>query len=158
MKKNTKKNGFTLRFTDAKVALLFDELLATKSFQSKNVLVNKIIASGIEDFAQRYLPNREPVQPKSVMPEHFTGKDSRDLKQMKGAVEDMHVITMIQERLIASLYNTKLLELEGKKVSAEELASGMLADLPEAYQEMKDQVVKLRVKRINENSKGVDDE
>ncbi len=158
MKKNTKKNGFTLRFTDAKVALLFDELLATKSFQSKNVLVNKIIASGIEDFAQRYLPNREPVQPKSVMPAHFTGKDSRDLKQMKGAVEDMHVMTMILERLIATLHNTKLLELEGKKVSAEEFANGMLADLPESYQEMKDQIIKSRVRRMSDNNKGADNE
>lgn len=152
MKKNTKKNGFTLRFTDAKVALLFDELLATKIFESKNVLVNKIIDFAIKDFAAIYLPGyKQTKQPAASA--QVDAKIERLLKQIKATVEDTHVMYMVVVRMLATLYNTKGAELNGEKVSAEEFSTGMLTDLPPEFQDMEEEIIQGRVKRS-----GVDDE
>lgn len=151
MKKNTKKNGFTLRFLDVKVASLFDELFATKSFDSKNVLANKIIAFGIKDFAAMYLPEyNKSKQPAAAQ---LDAKAERMLKQIKATVEDTHVMYMVIERMVATLYNTKAAELNGEKVSAEEFSTGMLTDLPAECQDMEQEIVQGRVRRT-----GVDDE
>lgn len=151
MKKTQEKNRFTLRFTDTKVMSLFNELFATKAFESKNVLANKIIAFSIEHFAELYLSGYKSKQTAAVTPAQ---NDNKTMKQVKATLEDAYVMLMIIERMIATLHNTKLLELEGEKVSAEEFANGMLADLPEAYQDMKDQIIKSRAKRMSENNKG----
>ena len=151
MKKDTTKNRFTLRFTDKKVMSLFDELFATKAFESKNVLANKIIAFGIEHFAELYLSGYKTKQTVAVTP---TQNDSKTMKQVKATVEDTHVMLMIIERMIATLYNTKAVELQGEKVTAEEFATGLLSDLPEIFREMEDEIIQGRVRR----EKGVDDE
>lgn len=149
--KNTKKNAFTLRITDAKTLSIFDDLLATKAFESKNVLANKIIAFGIKDFAAMYmLPGYKSKQPTAVAP----ARDSKTLKQVKATTDDVHVMLMIVERMLATLYNTKALELQGEKVSFEEYNTGMLSDLPTDYEEMKDEIIRMRVRRTT----GVDDE
>lgn len=148
--KNTKKNAFTLRITDAKTLAIFDDLLATKAFESKNVLANKIIAFGIKDFAAMYLPGYKSKQPTAVAP----AQDSKTLKQVKATTDDVHVMLMIVERMLATLYNVKALELQGEKVSAEEYNTGMLSDLPQDYAEMKDEIIRMRVRR----TAGVDDE
>lgn len=151
MKKDTTKNRFTLRFTDKKVMSLFDELLATKAFESKNVLANKIIAFGIEHFAELYLSGYKSKQPaaNTVAP-----KENKILKQIKATVEDIHVMLMIIERMEATLYNTKAVELQGEKVTDEEFATGLLSDLPEIFKEMEDEIIQGRVRRET----GVDDE
>lgn len=144
--KNTKKNAFTLRITDAKTLSLFDELFATKAFESKNVLANKIIAFGIEHFAELYLSGYKPKQAAATAPAQ---NDNKTMKQVKATVEDTHVMLMIIERMIATLYNTKAVELQGEKVTAEEFGTGLLADLPENFKDMEDGIIEGRVSREN---------
>ncbi len=152
MKKTQRKNGFTLRFLDVKVASLFDELLATKNFGSKNVLANKIIDFAIKDFAAIYLPGyKQTKQPAASA--QVDAKIERLLKQIKATVEDTHVMYMVVVRMLATLYNTKGAELNGEKVSAEEFSTGMLTDLPPEFQDMEEEIIQGRVKRS-----GVDDE
>ena len=152
-KKNTKKNAFTLRILDSKIQSIFDDLLAAKTFGSKNILANKLIAASIENFAEKYLPGYKSTQSTEIKTTKSLGMESKTLKQLKGTADDTYVSLLIQERLLASLYNAKVLELQNVKVSAEEFSNGMLADLPEDFQEMKDELIKMRVRRM-----GVDDE
>lgn len=148
--KNTKNNRLTVRLADVKTLSLFNELLNTKAFESKNVLANKIFAVGIERLADLYLPGHKSKQPAVIAP----AQDNKMLKQVKATTDDVHVMLMIIERMVATLYNTKALELQGEKVSAEEYNTGMLSDLPNDYEEMKNEIIRMRVHRTT----GVDDE
>jgi len=141
-KKNTKKNAFTLRISNSEILSIFDELFATKCFESKNVLANQIIAHGIHDFASRYLdkPVAKPAQ-----------KTNKDLKQIRATVEDTHVMLMILERMISTLYNVKVLELSGEKVSVEEVINGLLAELPNDYQATKEVIISNRARRVEQD-------
>ena len=117
-------------------------LFATKCFESKNVLANQIIAHGIHDFASRYLdkPVAKPAQ-----------KTNKDLKQIRATVEDTHVMLMILERMISTLYNVKVLELSGEKVSVEEVINGLLAELPNDYQATKEVIISNRARRVEQD-------
>lgn len=150
--KNTKKNKLTVRLTDAKTLSLFNELLATKIFDSQNVLANKIIDFAIKDFAAIYLPGYKQTK-QSAASAQVDAKIERLLKQIKATVEDTHVMYMVVVRMLATLYNTKGAELNGEKVSAEEFSTGMLTDLPPEFQDMEQEIIQGRVKRS-----GVDDE
>ncbi len=155
--KNTKKNKLTVRLADAKTLSLFNELLATKAFQSQNVLANKIIDFAIKDFATIYLPGyKQTKQPAASA--QLDAKAERMLKQIKATVEDTHVMYMVIERMVATLYNTKAAELNGEKVSPEEFGTGMMTDLPPEFQDMEQGVIQGRVRRSVEDDKGVDDE
>ena len=148
--KNTKNNKLTVRLADVKTLSLFNELLNTKAFESQNVLSNRIFAVGVERLAELYLPGHKPKQPAVVAPV----QDSKTLKQVKATLEDTHVMLMIVERMLATLYNTKAVELQGEKVSAEEFSTGLLSDLPENFKDMEDEIISMRVRRTT----GVDDE
>jgi hypothetical protein len=145
--KNTKKNAFTLRIGNANTLALFDDLLATKIFESKNTLANKILDAGIVGFAEKYLCKdvktslqNEPGQ---------VGKDivARDIRQIKATTEDTYVILMTLERLLSAVYNAKVAELQGETVSPDEFTSGILSELPEELQTIKDEIVRLRAGR-----------
>ncbi|MCM1404731.1 MAG: hypothetical protein NC133_04525 [Prevotella sp.] len=145
--KNTKKNKLTVRLADAKTLSLFNELLATKIFDSQNVLVNKIIDFAIKDFAAIYLPEyKQPKQPAASV--QVDAKIERMLKQIRATVEDTHVMYMVIERMVATLYNTKAAELKGEKVSVEEFSTGMLTDLPAECRDMEQEIVQGRVRRL----------
>jgi hypothetical protein len=146
---NTKKNAFTLRIGNLSTLSLFDELLATKIFESKNILANKIIDACIGDFANKYLGKDVKTSLHEPAPER---KDifTRDIKQIKSTTEDTYVILTTLERLLSAIYNIAVAELSGEKVSADEVASGILSDLPAEFQIIKDEVVRLRAGRAGD--------
>jgi hypothetical protein len=145
---NTRKNAFTLRIGSVSTLALFDELLATKIFESKNVLANKIIDTGIQEFVKVYLRKDVKTSLQEKPPER---KDifTNDIKQIKATTEDTYVILTTLERLLSALYNIKVAELSGEKVSPDEVTSGILSDLPAEFQTVKDEVVRLRAGRAN---------
>ncbi len=145
---NTMQNRLTLRIGDRATLMLFNDLFNTGIWESRNVLANKILAHGIQSFGQRYLGGSAVTIVKNK-----TVDSNRDLKQIRATTDDMHVILTILERLVACLYNVKVAEITGEKVSPEEMTSGLLAELPDEFQTMKDEIIRMRAKRT-----GVDNE
>jgi len=58
---------------------------------------------------------------------------------------------MILERMISTLYNVKVLELSGEKVSVEEVINGLLAELPNDYQATKEVIISNRARRVEQD-------
>jgi predicted aspartyl protease len=146
--KNTNKNIFTLRINNKTTLEFFNDLLNTKVFESANVLLNKILDTGIQGFVKTYLRKDVFTSLQEKPPER---KDvfTADMKQIKATTEDTYVILTTLERLLSALYNIKVSELSGENVSPDEVTSGILSDLPPEFQTVKDEVVRLRAGRAN---------
>ncbi len=55
--------------------------------------------------------------------------------------EDMFILMNSIEALVASIFNVQLAEINGEAVSGELIDSGIMAKLPPAYLEIKDNLI-----------------
>jgi hypothetical protein len=125
-------NDFKLESLNKETQVLFEKIFATKRFESRKKLANKVFAQGVHCLAEKYLSNNKL-------------KKDIELLRISRSVEDSNVTLMILERLVTSLYNIKLAELLGKTVSVEEVSNGLFTELPTELKQVQDEMLNLRI-------------
>lgn len=144
--KDIKKNNFLVRIQDDDILSYIYDLLNSGIFASQNELLNRCLEAGVpevykEQF-QRY--------PKGCARDGETieeQKTQKELKELRLTVDELFVLMNISESLLATLYNTKLKEIEGESITSEMFDSGLLADLPPVLAEAKQELVKRHLKK-----------
>jgi hypothetical protein len=140
----TMQNAFTLRINNVVTMGLFDELLKTKIFGSKNDLANKILDAGIRDIARKHLGKRF----KEDEQDEISLRDiPRALKQIEHTTDDLYVGGEINTYMIATLFNIKMEELSGVRIAAEDVKSGVYSVLPTRLHGIKKGVTRAAAKR-----------
>lgn len=124
-------NIFKLETLNKETQVLFERIFATKLFASRMELVDKVFESGVRCLAEKYLSEDKL-------------RNEKELSRVRHIIEDSHVNLTILERLVTSLYNIKLAELLGKKISSEEVSNGLYAELPIELKQMQDEMHSLR--------------
>ena len=125
-------NDFKLESLNKETQVLFEKIFATKRFESRKELANKVFAQGVHCLAEKYLSKNKL-------------KKDNELLRISRSVEDSNVTLMILERLVTSLYNIKLAELLGKTVSVEEVSNGLFTELPTELKQVQDEMLNLRI-------------
>lgn len=116
----------SIRIKDADVLSLLYELV--KKTGNRNAVLNEALNIGVpllyeRTFNKEVTINREKREIKL--------STERKLKEILDNIKDLFVEMITQEVMIAGLYNTKIAELDGETVRAEELLDGSICDLPE---------------------------
>lgn len=137
-------NSFHLRVYDAEVMKSLNELIETGRYDSMNELLNCALGIGVEkiylEFGKRKLLTRAleiPELPDTKKIDRLENKVER-LRIMQ---EDMFILMNSIEALTCSIYNVQRAAANGEEVSAELIDSGYLTKLPQAYQDIKDNLV-----------------
>ena len=125
-------NDFKLESLNKETQVLFEKIFATKRFESRKELADKVFAQGVHSLAEKYLSKNKL-------------KKDNELLRISRSVEDSNVTLMILERLVTSLYNIKLAELLGKTVSVEEVSNGLFTELPTELKQVQDEMLNLRI-------------
>ena len=130
------KSIFKLETLNKEIQLLFEKIFATKHFANRMELMNKVFEQGVRCLAEKYLSKNKT-------------KEEKELSRVRHIIEDSHVNLTILERLVTSLYNIKLAELLGKKISSEEVSNGLYAELPIELKQMQDEMHSLRNNKMD---------
>ena len=143
IKKTQRKNVFTLRVNNKNTFDIFNALLGTKFFESANVLLNKILDAGVPEFAKRYLgKDVKTVKTGTAGADAKAEFDlPRSVKQIEKTLDDMYVNTSVLEYMMAKIYNERLHELRGEKLTVADLEGGLLSQLPPDLQAIKDSIM-----------------
>lgn len=138
------KNSFHLRVYNVELLKSLNELLETEKYESMNELLNCALGIGVEkiylEFGKRKLFTKT-----MEIPEMPDGKklDKIDYKieKLRLLQEDMFILMNSIEALTASIFNVQRAEVNGEAVSGELIDSGVMAKLPPAYLEIKDNLI-----------------
>lgn len=137
-KKN--KNSFHLRIYDFELLQSLNELFALGNYVHMNELLNDALAVGIQKMYLEY--GKRKLLTKPEIPELSDAKklDRLDAKseRQKIMLEDMMILMNSIEGLVASIYAVQRATISGEPMSAELMDSGYLTKLPQAYQDIKD--------------------
>lgn len=144
IKEKKHKNSFHLRIYDAELLKSLNELLATEKYESMNELLNCALGVGVEKIYLEFGKRKLLTQARTI-PEMPDGKklDKIDNKLERNRImqEDMFILLNSIEALVASIFNVQRAEINGEAVNAELIDSGIMAKLPPAYLEIKDNLI-----------------
>lgn len=135
-----------VRIGDIDTQRMFDELIATKVFASKNALLNKCLNIGVAEihsqvFGKGGTHNAKIGKNGLVITNQTDERLSKELRQIRRTDDEIYISINILEVLVTTLYNMTVEQLEGHSVSAADLESGRLSALPVYLQSIKDELV-----------------
>lgn len=138
------KNSFHLRIYDAELLKSLNELFGTGKYESMNELLNCALGVGVEKIYLEFGKRKLFTQAREI-PEVPEGKrlEKIEVKLEKQRImqEDMFILMNSIEAIVASILNVQRAEVNGEAVSGELIDSGVMAKLPPAYLEIKDNLV-----------------
>ena len=144
MKEKKHTNSFHLRIYDAELLKSMEELLQTKRYDSMNELLNCALGYGLEKIYLEFGKRKLFTKPRLIPEIPETKKIDRvehQLKRLQTLSEDIFILMHSVEGLTASIFNVQRANVKGEALNEELLDSGYLAALPDAYREIKDNLV-----------------
>ena len=148
-----KKNMFSVRIYDDDVLTSVYELWETRQFDSLNDLLGRAVAIGIEEIYAEFGKRKalsSPITPE-VPDERKIDEAIKRLRDMELTLNDTFVMMSVIETMTTTLYNIEAAKTRGGEISAELMDSGFFAELPNSYQEVKDQLIR----RIEQKKKRI---
>ncbi|MCL2176830.1 MAG: hypothetical protein FWB72_02630 [Firmicutes bacterium] len=143
------KNQFYLRLNDSKTIDLLSQLIdktvsPTGTYKSENALLNAIVDEGIKVFVKAFIEKNLSGLSELTQSVDLPQDIYRSLKQIERTLDEFYVRHSIVEKMLAALFNARIAELSGTKISADDLLSGILMELPGILGEIKDMHDKAR--------------
>ena len=152
------KNDFRVRLYDVEVVKSIEELMGTGDFGSANELFGKAVAIGIEKIYLEYGKRKRLAQaiPDLEMPEKVRlDRIEHELGKVRILEEDMYILLNSIKAVVASIYNVHRANVKGEALNEEILNNyGLMAELPEAYREIEDNLLKRFDRRLGKKNEG----
>lgn len=125
-KPNTNAAYYSTYIHNADTLALINELAA--KLGNRNAVLNDALDIGVPILYAR-------IFGKDVKQSHEQSAHSpavgRELKELRKVIDDLFVLFNVQEAMLASLFNVKAAELDGKQINSKQLLNGSLSALPE---------------------------
>lgn len=152
------KNDFRVRLYDIEVVKSIEELMDTSDFESANELLGRAIAIGVEKIYLEYGKRKRIAQaiPNPEMPETVRlDRIEHAIAKLRVLQEDMYIVMNSVEALTASIYNVHRANVRGEALNEELMDNyGYMSELPEAYREIKNNLLKRFNRRVGIKSDG----
>ncbi len=152
------KNDFRVRLYDVEVVKSIEELMGTGDFESANELLGKAVAIGIEKIYLEYGKRKRLAQaiPNLEMPEPVRlDRIEHELGKVRVLEEDMYILMNSIKAVVASIYNVHRANVKGEALNEEILNNySLMAELPEAYREIEDNLFKRFNRRLGKKNEG----
>lgn len=131
---NSMKNRFSITVKNENFIRDIDGLIAGKRFSSKQEIINKCIEIALPLLAEG----------KANKAEKEKADVSIDaLKKQSAIIRDVAVVCNITFNLVQSLFTERALSLEGLVTNATDLKNGVYENLPEHYQDVLAELMKI---------------
>lgn len=143
---------------DLNDSIVIDKLNQIKNagfFKNDTELHREIYKIGIDELHERFFNPTEYYRKKAEVEKREETLDIMEFmfKDLTYVASSMQII----KDLVASIFNTKILELQNSEIDIDNLKLGMLTELPKVYQEMENLVeekLTSRYEKLNKLRKG----
>lgn len=135
----------TLRIHDAATFDLINEL--AEAYGNRTTVLNECLTVGVPLVYERYFHRKalcasseQTAQGSELDVVEALNTTAKQIRELRLTQDDLYVMINNLEYMLATLYNTKLSELQESPVSAEMIRQGLLSELPEELRTVKNEL------------------
>lgn len=133
----------TVRIYDDELLTYIDELYNTGNFPSKNAVINKSIEFGIPLLYKELLGKKLKENGALDTNQRKENEEmiSKMLREIRLTTDDIFIVLNIIEYLTTTIFNMELSKLTNISITDDQVRAGLLSDLPDNLQKVKNEVV-----------------